>query len=70
MNKEKLIILYNEVLEKTKQLGIYGNYEGIYSLSKKLFDKNFKNWDLKSYENTYYILSGYAFETYRILKGG
>jgi CRISPR-associated protein Csh1 len=70
MNKEKLIIIYNEVLEKMKQLGIYGNYEGIYSLSKKLFDKNFKNWDLKSYENTYFILSGYAFETYRILKGG
>ena len=70
MNKEKLINLYNEVLEKMKQLEIYGNYEVIYSLSKQLFDKNFKNWDLKSYENTYYILSGYAFETYRILKGG
>jgi CRISPR-associated protein Csh1 len=70
MNKEKLIILYNEVLEKMKQLEIYGNYEVIYSLSKQLFDKNFKNWDLKSYENTYFILSGYAFETYRILKGG
>ena len=70
MNKEKLIILYNEVLEKMKQLEIYGNYEVIYSLSKQLFDKNLKNWNLKSYENTYYILSGYAFETYRILKGG
>ena len=70
MDKEKLIILYNEILEKMKQLEIYGNYEVIYSLSKQLFDKNLKNWDLKSYENTYYILSGYAFETYRILKGG
>ncbi|MDT7880687.1 MAG: TM1802 family CRISPR-associated protein, partial [Candidatus Hydrothermia bacterium] len=70
MNKEKLKNLYNEVLEKMKQLGIYGNYEVIYSLSKQLFDKNLKNWDLKSYENTYFILSGYAFETYRILKGG
>ena len=70
MNKEKLINLYNEVLEKMNQLEIYGNYEIVYSLSKQLFDKNFKNWDLKSYKNTYYILSGYAFETYRILKQG
>ncbi len=70
MDKEKLINLYNEVLEKMKQLEIYGNYEVIYSLSKQLFDKNFKNWNLKSYENTYYILSGYAFETYKILKEG
>jgi len=70
MNEEKLKILYSEVCEKMKQLDIYGNYEVIYALSKQLFDKNFKNWDLKSYENTYYILSGYAFETYRIIKGG
>jgi len=60
-DRERLAILYNLVFEKLKALRLYDKEE-IYIASKMLFDKNYKNWDLKSYENTYYIISGYCFK--------
>jgi CRISPR-associated protein Csh1 len=34
---------------------------------KFLFDKNIKGWKLSDLDNVYYILSGYAFNTYKTI---
>jgi len=36
---------------------------------KSLLDAHIKDWPLSDAENVYYILSGYAFHTYRMVTG-
>ncbi len=64
MSIERIKILFNEVYEKLKHEKLYfQDKEKVYATAKWLFDKHLKYWDLKPYENVYYILSGYAYET-------
>ncbi|MCX7947911.1 MAG: TIGR02556 family CRISPR-associated protein [candidate division WOR-3 bacterium] len=70
MNIQEVKNLYIQVFEKIKQRELY-SAEKFYSESKELFNQHMKSWDLNPLENTYYIISGYAFETHRIMtKGG
>ncbi len=70
MNKKRLQMLSTDVFEKlrqTKQLN--PTNELIYAEHKRLFDQTVSNWKLSDRENVYYLLSGYAFGTKKILKG-
>ena len=67
MNIGKIIRLTNEIFEKLKQYRRLSYNEGIFEEMKKLLDRNIKNWDLSDQENVFYILSGYAYNTYKIL---
>ncbi len=67
MNLKKLVILINEVFEKLDQYRIRQYNELNFSVMKMLFDKNIKNWKLSDIDNVYYIMSGYAFNTYKII---
>lgn len=67
MNLNRILILTNEVFEKLDQYKIRHFNEINFSVMKKLLDKNIKNWSLNDNENVYYILSGYAFNTYKVL---
>ncbi len=70
MDVERLLILFNEVLEKLHQMKIYG-VEKIYHEAKRLMDRNLNRWSKSPQENVYYLLSGYAYRTAKALsKGG
>ncbi|REJ16206.1 MAG: type I-B CRISPR-associated protein Cas8b/Csh1 [Caldibacillus debilis] len=70
MNKQKIMMLSNEVFEKMKQLGInYLSNEAIYSEHRRLLDLALKGkWALSDHEGVYYLLSGYSYGTKRILE--
>lgn len=68
INSKNLINLSNEIFEKLDQYKIRGYNEKIFSVMKSLMDKNIKSWKLSDNENVYYILSGYAFNTYKRIK--
>lgn len=75
MNKGKILRLTNEVFEKLKQYKsgkkpLLAFSEGTFAEMKRLLDRNFKNWSLSDQENVFYILSGYAYNTYRAIQGG
>ncbi len=71
MDQGRLLVLFNEVMEKLHQMKLYGGVEKIYNESKKLVDKNLRNWSKSPQENVYYLLSGYAYRTAKALsKGG
>jgi CRISPR-associated protein Csh1 len=65
---KNLINLVNEIFEKLDQYKIRGYNEKIFSVMKSLMDKHIKSWKLSEQENVYYILSGYAFNTYKRVK--
>lgn len=67
MNLNRILILTNEVFEKLDQYKIRHFNEINFSVMKMLLDKNMKNWSLSDIENVYYIMSGYAFNTYKVL---
>ncbi len=68
MDIHRIEQLYNEVYEKIHQLRLnYPENEIIYSISREMFDEESDSWKLVPYENVYYLLSGYAFETRRII---
>ena len=67
MSLKRLIILINDVFEKLNQYRIRQYNELIFSVMKFLFDKNLKSWKLSDLDNVYYILSGYAFNTYKTI---
>jgi CRISPR-associated protein Csh1 len=67
MNTKRLMILVNDVFEKLNQYKIRQYNESIFSVMKFLFDKNIKGWKLSDLDNVYYILSGYAFNTYKTI---
>ncbi|MCX7942669.1 MAG: TIGR02556 family CRISPR-associated protein [Dictyoglomaceae bacterium] len=68
ISNKNLINLSNEIFEKLDQYRIRGYNEKIFSAMKTLMDKNIKSWKLNDNENVYYILSGYAFNTYKRIK--
>jgi len=67
MNIKKILILINEVFEKLNQYKIRQYNETNFAIMKMLFDKNINKWKLSDIDNVYYILSGYAFNTYKII---
>ncbi len=70
MNPKKIIILINEVFEKLDQYKVRHFNEINFSVMKMLFDKNINNWRLSDIDNVYYVLSGYAFNTYKLISYG
>ncbi len=70
MNEEKVKILLNEVLEKLRQYKLLNKYnETIYSVAKCYLDGNREK--LKDgINNVYWILSGYAYGTYKAITSG
>ena len=70
MDKAKILRLVNDVLEKLDQYKILFYNEVIYAEMKKLLDKNWQSWNISNEEAVFFVLSGYAYATYRaILKG-
>ena len=69
---EKLKLLTSEIFEKLNQYKVLSyNNEAIFAAYKRLLDKNINGWNLTDQENVFYILSGYAYNTYkRMRKGG
>jgi len=78
MNPDKLIRLTNEVFEKLNQYKVFFKKEksrvpllifnqGIFNEYKRLIDKEIANWQLSNHENVFYVLSGYAYATYKAL---
>ncbi len=67
MNEEKVKTLLNEILEKLRQYKILDKYnETIYSIAKCYLDGNREK--LKDgINNVYWILSGYAYGTYKAI---
>lgn len=70
MNKQKIMMLSNDVFEKMKQLEINNlTNEAIYGEHRNLLDMALRDhWPLTDYEGVYYILSGYAYGTKRIFQ--
>jgi len=68
MDLNKILRLFNEVYEKMRQYKVLSSEaEKVYGLSKLLFDKCKNTWNLTPQENVFYILSGYAFTTYKVI---
>ncbi|QPA31246.1 TIGR02556 family CRISPR-associated protein [Thermaerobacillus caldiproteolyticus] len=69
MNKQKLMMLSSEVFEKLRQLKIASlQNEAVYAEHKRLFDSALQEkWNLSDRESVFYLLSGYAYGTKRIL---
>ena len=68
ISPRRLIILSNEVFDKLDQYKVRQYNEKEFSAMKKLMDKHLKDWKLRDEDNVYYILSGYAFNTYKRIK--
>ncbi len=70
MNKQKVMMLSTEVFEKLRQLKIASLYnESIYAAHKHLLDVALREkWSLSDRESVFYLLSGYAYGTKRILE--
>ena len=69
MSAKNLLLLAGEIFEKLDQYRIRGYNEKIFAVMKSLLDAHIKDWPLSDAENVYYILSGYAFHTYRMVTG-
>jgi CRISPR-associated protein Csh1 len=70
MNINKIMRLATEVFEKLKQYKVLSFNEGLFAQMKNLLDKNLNHWELTDRENVFYILSGYSYNTYKVLKSG
>jgi len=64
MNIRRIMRLTNEIFEKLKQWKKLSYNERIFGEMKRLLDKQQKNWTLSDQENVFYVLSGYAYNTY------
>ena len=64
MNVGKILRLTNEIFEKLKQYKKLPYNEGNFGELKRLLDKYMENWELSDQENVFYVLSGYAYNTY------
>jgi len=69
MDKGKLMRLANEVYEKLRQYKIADYNEGVYATMKKLLDRELDHLDSPQ-ENTYWLLSGYAYATWQAIRYG
>ena len=68
MPLSKVLRLSNEIFEKLRQYKVldYSN-ETTFAVMRHLFDMYSDDWDLTPQDNVYYILSGYAYKTLRVL---
>ncbi|MEM3156969.1 MAG: type I-B CRISPR-associated protein Cas8b/Csh1 [Nitrososphaerota archaeon] len=70
MNRERIIELANIILKSLRDYRLLQYNEALYYNMKALLDKHLSELERNPAENVYYILSGYAFSTYRaIVKG-
>ena len=69
MSLSRLYRLSNEIFEKLEQYKVLSYNEGVFAATKALLDRNRRNWELTPQENVYYILSGYAYATWRAITG-
>ena len=71
MNKGKLKRLINEVFEKLIEYKLLSlNNEKKFAQCKWLMDKQIDHWPLSDQDNVFYVLSGYAYSTYKAIKAG
>ena len=70
MDKHQVIRLSNEVFEWMRIYEVLQFNETVYAVSKTYLDEAFENWKLTPEEAVFFILSGYAFKTMKIMKGG
>lgn len=68
MNAGKIMRLANEIFEKLKQYDKLSYNEKRFAEMKKLLDRHIENWELSDQENVFYVLSGYAYNTYRAIE--
>jgi len=69
MDKGKIMRLANEVYEKLRQYKIADYNESVYAAMKTLLDRELVALDSPQ-ENTYWLLSGYAYATWQAIKHG
>jgi len=67
MSKMKVQSLSIDLFEKLNQYKLLSYNEKIFSEHKRFFDQALLNWRLSDRETVFYILSGYAYGTNRIL---
>ena len=70
MDKHQVVRLINEVFEYMRIYDILQFNETAHAVSKAYLDKAFENWRLTPEEAVFFILSGYAFKTMKIMQGG
>ena len=67
IDKPKLIRLCNDVHNKLRQEKLLPYTEMIFAEMKRLLDKHIDSWKLDKYETLFYILSGYAYKTQKVI---
>jgi len=67
MSVEKVMMLVNEVTKALRDYKIQGRNEKLYDHMMMLLDSVMAKLSTKRIENTFYILSGYSFVTYRTI---
>lgn len=66
MSDTKVKRLTSEILEKLNQYDVYKFNRPVYAEMKRLFDKNYNDWNLSVQDNVFYILSGYAYQVRKL----
>ena len=61
--------LSSDIFEKLDQYRVLPYNEGVFAAMKALLDRNRYSWELTPQENVYYILSGYAYATWKAMTG-
>jgi len=61
--------LSSDIFEKLDQYRVLPYNEGVFAAMKALLDRNLGSWELNHQENVYYILSGYAYATWKAMMG-
>lgn len=70
MKREKIITLANEMPQHLRNYRILNKYNEVhYSNMMELINKNYSRLDEDPTSNLFYILSGYAYGTYKTMKG-
>jgi CRISPR-associated protein Csh1 len=67
MNLKRISMLSNEIFEKLDQYKARDYNEVNFAVMKRFMDKNIFCWRISDSENVYWILSGYAFNTYKTI---
>lgn len=67
IDRAKLIRLCNDVHNKLRQEKLLPYTEMIFSEMKRLLDRHIDSWKLDKYETLFYILSGYAYKTQKVI---
>ncbi|MGO1372151.1 MAG: TIGR02556 family CRISPR-associated protein [Senegalia sp. (in: firmicutes)] len=67
MDLNKVKRLSNEIPDKLRQNKILKYNEKQYFAHKKLMDKHRNDWQLSKHDNLYYIMSGYAYGTTKLI---